>query len=156
MLLAEGVTVEEVRAARGAGHVAPVPLAALARALRDDRGSPRLESLRDAYGRCTRIVTKSEDELAVNFDELLLSDPAEHQLLAALRAADESLADCVARRDYPCALATAADLVGPVNEFFEQVLVMDPDPAVRANRLKLVFNVAAALRSVGDLDRLPG
>ena len=156
VLLTEGVTVEEVRAARGAGHVAPVPLAALARALRDDRGSPRLESLRDAYGRCTRIVTKSEDELAVNFDELLLSDPAEHQLLAALRAADESLADCVARRDYPCALATAADLVGPVNEFFEKVLVMDPDPAVRSNRLKLVFNVAAALRSVGDLDRLPG
>ena len=39
VLLAEGVTVEEVRAARGAGHGAPVPLAALARALRDDRGS---------------------------------------------------------------------------------------------------------------------
>ena len=38
VLLAEGVTVEEVRAARGAGHVAPVPLAALARALRDDAG----------------------------------------------------------------------------------------------------------------------
>ena len=75
VLLADGVTVEEVRAARGAGHVAPVPLAALAFALRDDRGSQRLESLRDAFGRCTRIVTKSEDELAVNFDQMLLRDP---------------------------------------------------------------------------------
>ena len=33
---------------------------------------------------------------------------------------------------------------------------MAPDPAVRGNRLKMVHNVASALRSVGDLDQLPG
>jgi len=33
---------------------------------------------------------------------------------------------------------------------------MDPDRELRGNRLKLLFNVAAALRSIGDLDQLPG
>jgi glycyl-tRNA synthetase beta chain len=154
--LAEGITVEELRAARGAGHGAPVPLLALARALRDARGSERLAAIRDAYGRCVRITAKSEAEMAATFDEELLREPAEHEVLAALRAADEALADCVARRDFDCAITAAAEVVGPVNRFFEDVLVMDPDPAVRANRLKLVFNVAAALRTVGDLDQLPG
>ena len=43
-----------------------------------------------------------------------------------------------------------------VNRFFEDVLVMAPDEAVRANRLTLVANVAAALRRLGDFGQLPG
>jgi glycyl-tRNA synthetase beta chain len=156
VLIGEGVTVEEIRAARGAGHGAPLPVAALARALRDARGGELLASLRDAYGRCVRIAAKGEAEMAPAFDASLLRDPAEHDLYASLQMTDEQLADCVARRDFACALTVAGDLVGAVNRFFDEVLVMDPDPTVRANRLKLVHNVAAALRSVGDLDQLPG
>jgi glycyl-tRNA synthetase beta chain len=156
VLTGEGVSVEEIRAARGAGHGAPLPLAELARALRDDRGSERLAALRDAYGRCVRIAAKGESEMVPTFDSGLLRDPAERELYASLQATDEQLADCVARRDFGCALSVAADLVPAVNRFFDDVLVMDPDPAVRGNRLKLVHNVASALRSVGDLDQLPG
>ena len=147
---------EELRAARGAGHGAPLPLAGLARALRDERGSERLVALRDAYGRCTRIAAKGEAEMAVNFDQSRLCADAGRELLAALRTADDELADCVARRDFICAIATAAALVEPINRFFDEVLVMDPDPDVRGNRLKLLYNVAAALRTTGDLDQLPG
>jgi glycyl-tRNA synthetase beta chain len=156
VLTAEGVTVEEIRAARGAGHGAPLPLAELARALRDERGSERLAALRDAYGRCVRIAAKGESEMAPIFDSGLLRDPAEQELYTSLRATDEQLADCVARRDFGCAITVAADLVPAINRFFDDVLVMDPDTAVRANRLKMVHNVASALRSVGDLDQLPG
>jgi glycyl-tRNA synthetase beta subunit len=131
-------------------------MAALARALRDARGSERLGAVRDAYGRCARIAAKGEAEMAERFDGALLREPAERELYEQLVAADEQLADCVARRDYACALETAGGLVEPLNRFFDEVLVMDPDPGVRGNRLKLVFNVAAAIRSVGDLDQLPG
>src|SRR4051794_13271849 len=68
VLTGEGVSVEETRAARGAGHGAPLPLAELARALRDERGSERLAALRDAYGRCVRIAAKGESEMVPTFD----------------------------------------------------------------------------------------
>jgi len=152
----EGVSIEELRAARGAGHTAPVPMAALARALRDARGSERLAAVRDAYGRCVRIAAKGEAEMAERFDAALLREEAERALYEQLVATDEQLADCVARRDYACALDATSGLVDPLNRFFDEVLVMDPDLALRGNRLKLVFNVAAAIRSTGDLDQLPG
>ena len=56
----------------------------------------------------------------------------------------------------PATLAAAAALVPAVNRFFEDVLVMAPDEAVRANRLTLVANVAASLRTLADFGQLPG
>jgi glycyl-tRNA synthetase beta chain len=44
----------------------------------------------------------------------------------------------------------------PINAFFEAVMVMADDPAVRGNRLKLVADVATMLRGVGDFEQLPG
>ena len=58
-----------------------MPLAALARALRDARGSERLAAVRDAYGRCARIAAKGEAEMAERFDRELLSEEAERALL---------------------------------------------------------------------------
>jgi tetrameric-type glycyl-tRNA synthetase beta subunit len=156
VLLSEGVTIEEIRAARGAGHGAPLPLALLARALRDARGSAALAAVRDAYGRSTRITAKAAGDMAPAFDPSLLREEAERELHAALRVTDEGLADCVARRDFDAAIAIAHDLVPAIDRFFVDVLVMDPDRELRGNRLKLLFNVAAALRSIGDLDQLPG
>jgi len=103
VLLSEGVTIEEIRAARGAGHGAPLPLALLAQALRDARGSAALAAVRDAYGRCTRITAKAAGDMAAAFDESLLREDAERELHAALRVTDEGLADCVARRDFDAA-----------------------------------------------------
>jgi glycyl-tRNA synthetase beta chain len=58
--------------------------------------------------------------------------------------------------DPPASLEAAAALVPAVNRFFDDVLVMAPDEAVRANRLRLVANVAAALRALADFGQLPG
>ena len=58
--------------------------------------------------------------------------------------------------DPPATLEQAAALAPAVTRFFEAVLVMAPDEAVRQNRLTLVANVAAALRTLGDFGQLPG
>ena len=47
-------------------------------------------------------------------------------------------------------------MVEPINAFFEQVMVMAEDPAVRGNRLKLLADVVSTLRLVGDFEQLPG
>ncbi len=156
VLLDEGVNVEEIRAARGSGITGPVALAALARALRDARGSEQLAALRDAYGRCVRIAAKAAAEAAPELRPDLFTDSQERALCAAMRAADLEIADRVARGDFPAALEAAHALVPLINEFFEAVLVMAEDPAVRANRLKLVSDVAQTLRLLGDFEQLPG
>jgi glycyl-tRNA synthetase beta chain len=43
-----------------------------------------------------------------------------------------------------------------VDDFFDRIMVMDDDPAVRANRLALLRNVQVLLGGVADLSRLPG
>jgi glycyl-tRNA synthetase beta chain len=156
LLLDEGASIEEVRAARGSGMTGPVALAALARALRDARGSDQLAALRDAYGRCVRITAKAAGEAAAEVRSDLFADPQERALCAAMRAADLEIADLVARGDFRGALEAAHALVPLINEFFDAVLVMADDPAVRANRLKLVSDVALTLRLLGDFEQLPG
>ena len=65
-------------------------------------------------------------------------------------------ADAAARRDYTSALDAAALMVEPINAYFEQVMVMAEDPALRGNRLKLLADVVSTLRLVGDFEQLPG
>jgi glycyl-tRNA synthetase beta chain len=139
ILLEQGVTVEELRAARGSGAVEPVEVAARARALHAFAG-PGRDGVRDAYNRCVRIAGAAAPGPV---DGSLLGDDAERELAAAMD-------------DPPATLDAAAALVPAVNRFFDDVLVMAPDEAVRANRLRLVANVAAALRALADFGQLPG
>ena len=156
LMAEEGVSVEELRAARGSGVTGPLPLAALSRALRDARGGDELAALRDAYGRCVRIAARGAEEAASEVLTRLFESEAERSLCAALSAADVAIADAAALRDYGGALAAAGELVDPINAFFDEVMVMADDPAVRGNRLKLVADVASTLRLVGDFEQLPG
>ncbi|HEY0389933.1 MAG TPA: glycine--tRNA ligase subunit beta [Gaiellales bacterium] len=152
----EGVTVDEMRAARGSGVTGPLPLAALCRALRDARGSEQLAAIRDAYGRCVRITARAADQAASEIRTALFEMDEERGLCAALGGADIEIADAAALRDYQSALDAASGLVGPINAFFDKVMVMADDSAVRGNRLKLLADVASTLRLVGDFDQLPG
>ncbi len=140
VLLEEGVTIEELRAARGSGETEPAAVAGLARDLHAFAG-PRRDAVRDAYGRCARIAG---DTAAGDVDHALLADPAEHGLAEALAAGGGSTLD------------SAAGLAAAVERFFDEVLVMADAEAVRANRLTLVANVRDRLRRLGDFAQLPG
>jgi glycyl-tRNA synthetase beta chain len=156
LMLEEGVSVEEIRAARGSGVSGPLPLAALCRALRDARDSEQLVQLRDAYGRCSRIAAKGAEEAATAVDTSRFEMDEERGLCAALTVADIEIADAAARRDFASALEAAAAMVAPINAYFEAVMVMADDPVIRGNRLKLLADVASTLRLVGDFEQLPG
>ncbi|MFM7246986.1 MAG: glycine--tRNA ligase subunit beta, partial [Actinomycetota bacterium] len=73
----------------------------------------------------------------------------------ALAAALADAAPRIAAADDPAeALRLAAGLADPVDALFDAVMVLADDPAVRANRVRLVADAAAALRPVGDLTQL--
>ena len=60
----------------------------------------------------------------------------------------------MARGDYTAALANLAALKGPVDAFFDQVMVNADDPALRRNRLALLEHLHRAMNQVGDLSRM--
>ena len=83
-------------------------------------------------------------------------DPAEARLHQRCLAARAELAEQMTGADFGAALQTIASLAGPVDDFFNAVLVMVDDPQLKQNRLQLLREVAATAASVADLSRLAG
>ncbi len=86
----------------------------------------------------------------------LLKLPEEKELARALAAVEPGVRTLLARRDYTGALRDLARLRGAVDAFFDGVMVMDEDAAVRSNRFALLGAVRALFLEVADFSRLPG
>ena len=66
-----------------------------------------------------------------------------------------ALATALAGGDVAAALLAAAALRAPIDRYFDAVLVMYQDPALRANRLAQLRQITILLGSLGDFARLP-
>ena len=75
---------------------------------------------------------------------------------AALEGVSAGVEADLGSRRYNAALTTLAGLRPAIDAFFNDVMVNDPDPALRANRLALVGRVRELFSGVADLSRLPG
>lgn len=87
-------------------------------------------------------------------DESLLAEPAEQALHARVRALAGEVESLVAARRYTEALVLLAGLREVVDRFFDEVLVMDEDPAVRVNRLALLGRLRALFIAIADVSKL--
>jgi glycyl-tRNA synthetase beta chain len=135
---------------------APLDFAARLRALAAFQQRPEAASLAAANKRIANILRKSEGGAPGTVDAALLREPAEQSLQSALAALTGEVTRAVAARDYDGALARLASLRPQIDAFFEDVMVNDPDAALRANRLALVNAVRTLFGGVADLSRLPG
>ena len=104
-----------------------------------------------AYTRMYNLV-KDVEYTGVNSD--LLKEDAEKALFeAASKASEASLAAWEAN-DYAAVVAVPATLVPAINKFFEDVMVMDKDEAIKANRLQLVRLAYSVMAIIGDVSAL--
>ena len=104
-----------------------------------------------AYTRMYNLV-KDVEYTGVNSD--LLKEDAEKALFeAASKASEASLAAWEAN-DYAAVVAVPATLVPAINKFFEDVMVMDKDEAIKANRLQLVRLAYSVMAIIGDISAL--
>ena len=104
-----------------------------------------------AYTRMYNLV-KDVEYTGVNTD--LLKEDAEKALFeAASKASEASLAAWEAN-DYNAVVAVPATLVPAINKFFEDVMVMDKDEAIKANRLQLVRLAYSVMAIIGDISAL--
>ncbi|HEY0296046.1 MAG TPA: DALR anticodon-binding domain-containing protein, partial [Bordetella sp.] len=115
---------------------------------------PEAAALAAANKRVGNILKKAEGQARERIDAALLKEPAEQALaevLATVRAASGQLFDS---GEYAASLQELAALKGPVDAFFDNVMVNAEDPALRANRLGLLATLHAAMNRVADLSRL--
>jgi len=154
-LPAGAVTAETFEAVRVRRPASPLDFHARLVGVRAFLGLPEAESLAVANKRIANIL-RSAGETAGGqpVDPSLFEAAEEKSLEAAITKVAATHQGHLARRDYRQALSDLAALKGPVDAFFDAVLVMAEVPAVRANRLALLRRLRELFLDVADLSCL--
>jgi len=123
-------------------------------AVRAFAAMPQAAALAAANKRLTNILKKAppEDTLAFSVDKL--KEPAELNLHQAMKRSVKEAEDLYQSQNYTASLQALAVLREPVDAFFNDIMVNDPDDAVRRNRLGLLQDLHHSMNRVADLSRL--
>lgn len=154
MLMEQGIAYDTIDAVLAAQGDNLSDLAARARAVQEVRTDPAMPRLATGFARASRILGQGQAAPAIA-EQLLVEGPERtlHHAWASIRGDVER---AVEGRRYADALKTLERLADPIDRFFDDVLVMAPDPALRANRLALLREVTATFLRVADFSRLSG
>ncbi len=125
--------------------------ASRAEAVADAAARPGFVALYVACDRASRILTA---EAAADVDPGLFEAPIERTLLDVLERVRPSVAEAARNGDYRKALERLRPLVDPVNQIFDDVMIMASDPRIRANRLALLSAVVDVFRQVADFSKI--
>ena len=102
----------------------------------------------------TRMYNLVKDVTYTGVDESLLKEDAERALYEAATKASEASIDAWDKNDYDAVVAVPATLVPAINKFFEDVMVMDKDEAIKSNRLQFVRLAYSVMAIIGDISAL--
>ena len=157
LLRSRGMAGDEVDAVLARGFADVVDAFARIEALHKFRQDPAFESLATAFKRAANIVAK---ELGGKTPEPLqparFEVQAEKDLYASLQASADQVKSLFASRRYEDALREVSKLREPVDRFFTDVLVVAPDPVVKANRLALLVQLRQLFDTFADFTKLGG
>ena len=151
LLLGEGYDAETVAAVLAAGGRDVVALAGKVKALEEVRKSPEFPALALAF---KRVINISQGAESIEVNPELLELPEEKQLFETAQTVAAEAAQAQGRRDYPAVCRALAKLKGPVDSFFERVLVMAENPQLRANRLALLKYISQTFLEMADFSKI--
>ncbi|MCT7307531.1 MULTISPECIES: glycine--tRNA ligase subunit beta [Ralstonia] len=114
---------------------------------------PQAEALAAANKRITNILKKTDVAIGAVQPQLLKED-AERALHQAVASSEPQVHDAFARGDFTTALKTLAGLREAVDTFFDGVMVMAEDTALRDNRLALLGELHGLMNRVADISKL--
>ncbi|WP_373949290.1 glycine--tRNA ligase subunit beta [Vibrio pomeroyi] len=112
------------------------------------------EALAAANKRVGNILAKFDGELPAEIDLTLLQEDAEKALAENVEVMTEALEPAFATGNYQEALSKLADLREPVDAFFDNVMVMADDEALKKNRLTLLNNLRNLFLQIADISLL--
>ena len=150
------ITTEMFDAALATKPSSPVDFDARLKALSAFLELPEALSLTAANKRIANILRKASEKQDGEVVVESLKEEAEVRLFDAMHAMRDAVSTATAQREYANALGRLAQLRPAIDAFFDQVMVMDEDPRLRANRLALLAQLHGLFSGVADLSRLPG
>jgi glycyl-tRNA synthetase beta chain len=151
-----GVTTEMFDAVLANRPVSPFDFDRRLHALHDFLELKDAQSLSAANKRISNILRKSGQNSFGDVNDKLLQDSAERVLHEQIIALDKVTEPMFLAREYTRVLKELASLRMAVDAFFDGVMVMAEDSAVRENRLALLARLRGLFLRVADLSRLPG
>ncbi|MFR7746535.1 MAG: glycine--tRNA ligase subunit beta [Eggerthellaceae bacterium] len=152
MMRDAGKNADAIDAVLAAGVKEPLTLLARVDALEQARANDTdtFSDLATAYARANNL---RDPHLGCDVDEALLSG-VERTLFNAINEAEDKVAGALAENDYAKALTDLAALRAPIDAFFEEVMIMDEDQALRENRLRLLNRFVSVFVHVADFSHL--
>jgi len=150
-----GFAYDVVDAVTGAGLFDVRDAIARAEALTEVRGSEDFAAISAAFKRIKNILRQAEEkEFAIGSAKDVALSPEAQQLADAAAALAPEVALLRHERAYGEALAAIATLRPAVDAFFDKVMVLDPDPAIRSANLGLINEVLRAFSGIADFSEI--
>ncbi|PID48424.1 MAG: glycine--tRNA ligase subunit beta [Proteobacteria bacterium] len=150
----QGIHVELVEAVAALKPSQPLDFDRRVKAVATFRQLPEADSLAAANKRISNILKKVDGSIPACVDSHLLQEAAEHDLHAAVEAQQAIVEPLYAAGNYEQALQSLASLREPVDRFFDEVMVMTEDKALKNNRLALLNQLRDLFLRVADLSVL--
>ncbi|WP_144211746.1 glycine--tRNA ligase subunit beta [Shewanella donghaensis] len=150
----QGVSVDVILAVLARKPTAPADFESRIKAVAHFRTLEQASALAAANKRVSNILAKVEGKIATSIDASLLVEPAEKDLADKLAELQPQLAPLFAAANYQEALALLANLRESVDAFFEGVMVMADDEALKNNRLALLNSLREQFLHAADISLL--
>jgi glycyl-tRNA synthetase beta chain len=151
----QGISTEVIQAVSARNVTNPLDYDARIKAVANFVALPEAASLAAANKRVANILTKNADAVAnAQLNNALLNDDAERNLASAIAAQQTVVENALQTQDYQAILTSLAQLQHPVDAFFDNVMVMADDIAVRNNRLALLSALRKLFLTTADISVL--
>ena len=152
MMRDEGNNADAIDAVLACDVAEPLEFVRRVRALEQARRGQRetFDDLATAFARANNL---RDADAGSDFDEGMLNE-VEHALSCAIVQAESRVARALEGNDYAAALAELASMRKPIDLFFERIMVMDEDPAVRENRMKLLNRFVGVFANIADFGKM--
>jgi glycyl-tRNA synthetase beta chain len=123
-------------------------------ALEKLKGQPGFEPLAAAFKRVENILKKATQTSTAPVNPALFAHATEGELHAACQTVTVQVARLMGQGDLDSALDAIATLRDPVDNFFDKVMVMADDDAIRRNRLALLASISAVFGQIADFSQI--
>lgn len=152
----QGIGAEVFLAVHARRPTKPLDFDRRVKAVEAFRQLPEALALAGANKRVSNILTKQGgDTVGETVDKNLLQDQAEQALAEHISQQADKVLPLFEQGDYAAALTSLASLREPVDNFFDDVMVMAEDEAIRNNRLAMLNQLRNLFLRVADISLLP-
>ena len=150
----QGISVDVIQAVLAKKPTSPLDFDKRIKAVTFFRSLPEAETLAAANKRVGNILAKFDGALYPQFKAELASEEAERSLAEVYAKINANVAPLMANKDYQAALTELSKLKTPIDTFFDNVMVMSDDEAVKTNRLTLLDQIRNSFFAIADISVL--